>query len=275
MRFDQSFFLDFLRDDPILFWIIIWHGLLISLLVVLPQHWLLVILFMFGSHIIILLACILIASPWPGHGIRQIPATEQATIYLTFDDGPNPEITPQIMAMLNQNNATASFFTIGAKVEMHPDIIHELAQSGHKIENHSWSHPAYFFFLPWSQLRDQVDKASVAIVAVTGRAPNYFRAPAGIRSPLLQLLLAHLGLRLAAWSKRGFDTVTKDATKIEKRMLKNLHAGDILLLHDGSSAVDQDNQKVVLIVLSRILDYCQQQGLHVSHLPTISTTISK
>lgn len=260
---------NFLRDDPILLLILIWHGLFVSLLVFLPQYWLVVILLVFISHLLVMLACLLPASPWPGRGIRKITAAGQSTIYLTFDDGPDPEITPQVIAMLNKYNAQASFFALGEKVIKHPDIICNMAKSGHMVENHSWSHPAFFFFLPWSQLRKQLTKTNEVISTATGRVPNYFRAPAGIKSPMLQLLLIHLGLQLAAWSKRGFDTMSKDADKIEQRLLKDLQAGDILLLHDGSSAVDNNDQQVVLTVLFRILEHCRKQGYKVSHLPDI------
>ncbi len=260
---------DFLRDDPVLLLILVWHGVFVSLLLLLPKYWLVLILLLFISHILIMLACLLPASPWPARGIRKIPATEQPTIYLTFDDGPNPEITPQVIAILNKYNASASFFTLGEKVKMHPDIINDMTKSGHKVENHSWSHPAFLFFLPWTSLRNQITRTNEVITTATGREPNYFRAPAGIKSPLLQLLLIRLGLRLAAWTTRGFDTMSKDADNIEQRLLKNLQAGDILLLHDGSSAVDKNDQQVVLIVLSRILENCRKQGFKVSHLPDI------
>src|SRR6185437_10593463 len=95
----------------------------------------------------------------------------------------------------------------------------------------------------------------------TGTTPRFFRAPAGLRSPLLDPLLHRLGLTLASWTRRGFDTVTSDADAVLQRLTRTLAAGDILLLHDGHAARDPSGRAVVLQVLPRLLQALRERGL--------------
>lgn len=256
-----------IHDDPLFAFILAWQVLGLVVISLFPQYWLIVILALLASHLFVVLSCLWTGSFWPGPVIRNLDSGSKPLIYLTFDDGPDPEITPQVMKILDQYQTSASFFCIGEKASQHPAIIKQLAAAGHMVENHSWSHPLGFFFLPWRALRRQVKKTADLIESLTTRKPVYFRAPAGIRSPLLQMMLKHQGLLLAGWSKRGFDTVTADTDKILGRLLDNIRSGDILLVHDGSSARDRDQQPVVLSVLPRLLERLQQSGYQVTHLP--------
>jgi peptidoglycan-N-acetylglucosamine deacetylase len=96
---------------------------------------------------------------------------------------------------------------------------------------------------------------------VTGSRPQFFRAPAGLRNPFLDPVLARLQLRLASWTRRGFDTVSTDADAVFRRLTNPLQAGDILLLHDGHAARTRRDQPVILEVLPRLLDALKARGL--------------
>jgi peptidoglycan/xylan/chitin deacetylase (PgdA/CDA1 family) len=89
---------------------------------------------------------------------------------------------------------------------------------------------------------------------VTGSAPQFFRAPAGLRNPFLDPVLVRLKLRLASWTRRGFDTVSADADAVMRRLASPLQAGDILLLHDGHAARTRSGRPVILEVLPRLLE---------------------
>ncbi|OYV42418.1 MAG: polysaccharide deacetylase family protein, partial [Burkholderiales bacterium 21-58-4] len=95
--------------------------------------------------------------------------------------------------------------------------------------------------------------AQDTLTAITGQRPLFFRAPAGLRNPLLDPVLARLGLRLASWSARGFDTRIGDAERVKDRLLRGLRTGAILLLHDGNAARTREGIPVILEVLPTVL----------------------
>jgi peptidoglycan-N-acetylglucosamine deacetylase len=173
-------------------------------------------------------------------------------IALSFDDGPNPAITPWVLDQLDAANAKASFFCVGAKVRAHASLAREIVARGHTIENHSDVHSHAFSFFGLRKLERDIAAAQATIADVTGRAPLLFRAPAGLRSPLLEPALARLGLTLCAWTRRGFDTVERDPARVLARLCANLHAGDILLLHDGETAAGEGDTRIIHHVLPQL-----------------------
>ena len=212
---------------------------------------------------------IVAAGLWPrgtliGPTIVRLPpaARSRREIALTFDDGPDPATTPKVLDMLDARGARSTFFCVGRRVESNRDLAEEIARRGHRVENHSHRHRNAFWFLPPARLRYEIERAQDAIAAATGRAPRLFRAPAGIRSPLLEPALARAGLDLVAWTRRGFDTVSGDAPRVLARLVRGLAPGDILLLHDGSSALGASGGPVILEVLPRLLDAIDAAGLH-------------
>jgi peptidoglycan-N-acetylglucosamine deacetylase len=214
-------------------------------------------------------AVLTIAGLWPrstllgSNLLRLSPAACDAQqIAITIDDGPNPQVTPAVLDVLDEANARATFFCIGKSVEAYPQLAQEIVRRGHTIENHSYAHRHHFSVMGLSQLRGEISRAQNVISEVTGRSPIYFRAPAGLRSPLLDPVLQGLNLKLVSWTRRGFDTVATDPDKVLKKLEKNLSAGDILLLHDGNSATDAKGTPVILDVLPQLLASVKARGLH-------------
>ena len=132
---------------------------------------------------------------------------------------------------------------------------------GHAIENHSYRHLNYFSLLGPRALAYEIERAQEAIGGITGRRPLFFRAPAGLRSPLLDPILTRLDLLLASWTRRGFDSVNRDPESVFARLASGLAAGDILLLHDGHAARTRSGTPVILEVLPRLLAAFAQSGL--------------
>ena len=194
-------------------------------------------------------------SRWLGPNLARLPAAAERRreICLTFDDGPHPEITPRVLDLLDRHGVKATFFCVGEEVLANPDIAREIARRGHGVENHSHRHSSAFALYGWRTLRRDVDAAQDAIARVTGAVPEFFRAPAGFRSPLLDPLLAWRGLRYASWTRRGYDTVDRNPRRVLRRLTRNLAAGDLLLLHD--------RLPVVLEVLPPLLERIAEQGL--------------
>jgi chitin deacetylase len=182
-------------------------------------------------------------------------------IVLTIDDGPDPEVTPYVLDILAEYDTRATFFCIADKAKAYPALVRKIIDAGHHVENHSMSHRHYFSLLGIKGLTKELSLAQETIHSLTGRLPQFFRAPAGLRNPFLDPVLHHLNLRLASWTRRGFDTRTSDPDTVLKRLLSNLSAGDILLLHDGNSARGLSGKPVILHVLPRLIEAVRQSGL--------------
>jgi peptidoglycan-N-acetylglucosamine deacetylase len=214
-------------------------------------------------------AVLTIAGLWPrstllGHNMLRLSpaACDAQQIAITIDDGPNPHVTPAVLDILDEATAYATFFCIGKAVETYPQLAREIVRRGHTIENHSYAHRHHFSVMGLSQLRSEISRAQNVISEATGRSPTFFRAPAGLRSPLLDPVLQGLDLKLVSWTRRGFDTVVNEPDKVLKKLEKNLSAGDILLLHDGNSAADATGKPIVLDVLPKLLARAKALGLH-------------
>jgi peptidoglycan/xylan/chitin deacetylase (PgdA/CDA1 family) len=207
------------------------------------------------------------AGLWPrsrllGPNWTRLPASAaRGKVALTIDDGPDPSVTPRVLDQLDEQRAVASFFCVGELVERHAHLAREIVRRGHAIENHSQRHHHNFSLLGPSAMRAEITRAQHSISQVTGLPPQFFRAPAGLRNPFLDPILKSLGLTLASWTRRGFDTVNGDAGAVYRRLVNSLRGGDILLLHDGHAALGSAGIPVILEVLPRLLDTLHQHEL--------------
>jgi peptidoglycan/xylan/chitin deacetylase (PgdA/CDA1 family) len=183
------------------------------------------------------------------------------TIAITLDDGPDPDITPRVLALLDEHRVRATFFCVGERVARHPALARAIVERGHAIENHSQRHLHRFALLGPRALAEEVGSAQQAILAATGEVARFFRAPAGLRNPFLEPVLSRAGLRLASWTRRGFDTVSGSAARVLGRLTRQLADGDILLLHDGHAARAAAGGAVILEVLPPLLAAIAAAGL--------------
>jgi peptidoglycan/xylan/chitin deacetylase (PgdA/CDA1 family) len=186
---------------------------------------------------------------------------------LTFDDGPDPAVTPRLLDLLDDAGARATFFVIGRRAEAHPRLTAEIADRGHRVENHTYSHHPTFAFSGPGGLGREIDRAQRAVTALTGRTPVWFRAPAGMRNPLLGGVLARRGLALASWTRRPFDRATREPRRIVGRLTRSLAAGDVLLLHDGGSLTAPSGRPAVLEALPQLLAALAREELLPVPLP--------
>lgn len=168
---------------------------------------------------------------------------------ITFDDGPNPAITPKLLDLLEQHSARATFFLIGRFVRQCPEIVRETLARGHAIANHTETHPNLFWLGP-AQIREEVRRCSEAIESAAGAAPKWFRPPFGMRNPWLAPELHKADLRAAMWTLIPGDWLAKPSEWLIERMkpieARSQHksdgaghngaksSGEILCLHDGS-----------------------------------------
>ncbi|MFZ2162049.1 MAG: polysaccharide deacetylase family protein [Sideroxyarcus sp.] len=243
--------------------ILVLAGCIIATLLI-PALWIWMLGVICINHGILTIAGLIPRSTLLGPNIIRLPQTaaQRGMVAITIDDGPDPDVTPQVLDILDRFQAKATFFCIGRLAVQHPELCREIVRRGHDIENHSMSHNWYFSLLdPWSMHRE-VRNAQAVLTGLSGQAPRFFRATAGLRNPELEPVLAHCGLRLCSWSKRGFDTRVGDADAVFNSLTHDLKGGDILLLHDGSAARTTRGNPVILDVLPRLLDNLARHNLH-------------
>jgi peptidoglycan-N-acetylglucosamine deacetylase len=239
------------------------HISAVAALIARPRAWPWALGALVANHIALAAAGLWPRSHFLGSNWTRLPARGgfKSSVAITIDDGPDPEVTPKVLDQLDAHRARATFFCIGERVLRYPDLAQEIVRRGHAIENHSQRHRHNFSLLGPTAMKAEISRAQESILAVTGSAPLFFRAPAGLRNPFLNPILDRLGLQLASWTRRGFDTVSTDAQAVFRRLATPLQGGDILLLHDGHAAHAHSGVAVILEVLPRLLDNVRARGL--------------
>lgn len=215
------------------------------------------------NHAVITVAGLLPRSHLLGPNLTRLPTAAQARreLALTIDDGPDPEITPRVLDLLDAAGAQASFFCIGWRARAHPALCREIVARGHRVENHGDSHSNAFSLFGPHRMRADIAAAQASLSDITGQAPLFFRPTAGLRNPFLEPVLAALDLQLAAWTRRPYDTRDGRPQQVLQRLTRDLGPGDILLMHDGHAALTPDGQPVILATLPRLLDRLKAESL--------------
>ena len=158
-------------------------------------------------------------------------ALDSKAIAFTFDDGPNPDTTPDILRVLAKYHAKGTFFLIGWRVRKYPELVKRIADEGHEIGNHSYNHPD-LRKLSKDDIYKEFADCSAAIKAVTNRAPTLCRPPGGDANREVIDIAGSLGMRSVAWSMNVADFAEEDADTIQDRIDRSAQSGDIVLLHD-------------------------------------------
>jgi peptidoglycan/xylan/chitin deacetylase (PgdA/CDA1 family) len=186
------------------------------------------------------------------HPLTRAPA-DVPRIYLTFDDGPDLHWTPRVLDILAQHRALATFFVIGRAVRGAAAIVRRVAEAGHEVENHSWSHRH-----PWTlcaaAARSEVRDGAAAVADVVGRAPAFFRPPHGRMRRCMSDAAEEHGQQVALWSVSAVDWGPfGDAFRIGTR-LRRAGAGDVVLMHDAKQRINRPEElEVVLPAFLRAL----------------------
>ena len=176
------------------------------------------------------------------------PAGAVPEVALTFDDGPNPPYTGQILGILARYQVPATFFCVGLQASAHPADVARMAAAGHGLGNHTWSHP----FLPdltRAQLAEQLDRTDEAVSrAAGGREPGLFRPPYGSRSPDVLRWLGERGSTIVLWDVDPSDWARPGAAVIAGRVLTQTRPGTIILMHDGGGDRSQTVAALPLVI---------------------------
>ena len=184
---------------------------------------------------------------------------------ITFDDGPNPVVTPGILELLQRYNATATFFLIGQRVRAFPDLAREIGLRGHAIGNHTETHPS-LTFLSGRRITEELERCDDAIVEATGKKPRWMRPPYGYRSPLLnEIVRRRGGAGVAMWNFAAKDWRTHAPEPVIQR-LRRARGGDIVLLHDGDHRVLEGKRGDVVKALEYWLPRWRDAGIQFVNL---------
>lgn len=192
-------------------------------------------------------------------------------VALTFDDGPDPELTPKLLDLLAAHHAKATFFVIGKRAMQYPQILLRELRDGHEIGNHSWSH-ARLLEIPDTAVREELQKTHIAIRNVTGASPVLMRPPGGALSARqAQWIGREFGYRTILWDLHGFDWVRPPPSPdaISERIVAGIHPGAVILCHDTQAAT----LEAVPAILSQ-LEAKQFKFVTVSELVQLSTVNS-
>ena len=179
-------------------------------------------------------------------------------IALTYDDGPNDPHTLKLLDVLAKHSVRATFFMIGRYVQQRPDIARAVAQAGHVIGNHTFTHPR-LIFTSAARTRAQLRDCHQALTDAVGEHSNLFRPPFGGRRPATLRVARELGLQTVMWNVAGRDWNAASAAVIEKKIARQIRGGDVILLHDGGHrAMGADRAQTVIATENLIRRYRDQ-----------------
>lgn len=184
---------------------------------------------------------------------RSVSAAPRVSV--TFDDGPTPPSTPEVLDILRDFDVPATFFCIGLNAAAHPRLVERIAAEGHTLANHTWSHP-YLPDLPRAEVEEQVARTNATLADITGRAPTLVRPPYGGRNPDVLRWLADFGMTTVLWDSEGSDWARPGAARIEEDIVGTAGGGSVILLHDGGGDRSQTVE-----ALPRILTRLHARGL--------------
>jgi len=185
---------------------------------------------------------------------------------LTYDEGPNDACTPDLLEVLAKYQVKATFFLLGRYVEALPKLARAVAEAGHAVGNHSYSH-RNLIFLSREETRQELTQTSQAIENATGVRPALFRPPFGGRRPGTFAIARECGMTPIMWRVSGHDWDADSPGSIVQRIVSGMKGGDVILLHDGGHrALGADRSRTVAAT-EELVRRCQGEGYRFVTVP--------
>ena len=181
------------------------------------------------------------AALWPGSQIfgKAMTAPQRSgELALTFDDGPNPAWTPQLLDTLAEYDIKASFFLMGSRAQEQPALVRKMVDAGHLIGNHSWSHPNLARSVA-SKVRRELTQTKDVLEQITGGPVKYFRPPFGARRPVVFRIARELGMKVVLWNAMTSDWSEPSGDQIASALMEKIDGLERrgcaanIVLHDG------------------------------------------
>lgn len=205
---------------------------------------------------------------WYGSTFARLPGGGKR-IALTYDDGPNDPHTFRLLEILAKHEVKTTFFMIGRFVRQRPDIARAVAQAGHVIGNHTTTHPLLIFESAL-QTRLQLIECRDTLHAAVGEHSNLFRPPFGGRRPVTLRIARELGLQPVMWNVTGYDWNAPPAAVIERKVMRQMRGGDVILLHDGGYRGMGADRSQTVIATNNLIQRYRDQGYEFVTVPAIS-----
>lgn len=180
-------------------------------------------------------------------------------IALTYDDGPNDPHTLRLLDVLAKHNVRATFFMIGRHVRLRPDLARAVAEAGHAVGNHTFTHPLLIFKSAAETQAELVD-CQQALQDAIGKPAKLFRPPFGGRRPATLRIARSLGLEPVMWNVTGYDWNAPPAAVIEKKVARQMCGGDVILLHDGGHRAMGADRSQTVIATDNLIRHYRDQG---------------
>jgi peptidoglycan-N-acetylglucosamine deacetylase len=189
-------------------------------------------------------------------------STAEPIVALTFDDGPDPVVTPQILDVLAAHHARATFFVVGERAARHPELVQRMYREGHTVGTHTQHHRLRFHFGSPTYVQREIEGAIAVVAGILPASPTLFRPPQGLRTPCFASGWRRTpGLTCVTWSVRGLDSRPTTADAIVARVSRRLEPGAIVTLHDGTGLGGGTDRAPTLAALTRLLSECRTRGL--------------
>jgi peptidoglycan/xylan/chitin deacetylase (PgdA/CDA1 family) len=187
-------------------------------------------------------------------------AVPRPSVALTFDDGPDPESTPQFLDALRRLQAPATFFVLGRHVADHPELTRRIAAEGHEIAVHGWVHRTHLLRSP-SAVATDLRRAHRAVLAATGTRPRHWRPPHGVLTGAGLAAGALLGMSPVLWTADGADWAAAATPEtVLNRITQRLSAGGVVLLHDSDRTSAPGSWRTALATLDPLVAACRARG---------------
>lgn len=187
--------------------------------------------------------------------------TTEKVVALTFDDGPSPVWTPQILDELKRADAKATFFMLGKHAARYPEIVQRVAQEGHEIENHSYTHHVLIYY-KMDELEREIRDTEEIIKKLTGRTTKFFRPPKAWLTKKEKKKIKAMGYKTILWTLNAKDWVDFDDRYILKYIVRHVRPGDIILFHDGGGAFTTEggDRHETVKTISRLVQSLKEKG---------------
>jgi peptidoglycan-N-acetylglucosamine deacetylase len=173
---------------------------------------------------------------WRNHVVNYVP-TEQKVVALTFDDGPHPVFTPEILDILDRYHVKATFFMVGKYMDKYPDVAKEVIRRGHAIGNHTYTHPHNIELDTQAQMIRELDQCEQVIEKLTGHRTHLFRPPRGLVDGSVFTIAAEEGYTTILWTVCADHHDAPAPELMARRVLDNNRPGGIILVHDGETGI--------------------------------------
>ena len=207
---------------------------------------------------------------WYGHTFTGISA-ESKQLALTYDDGPNDPYTLRLLEVLAKHEVRATFFMIGRYVVQRPDIVREVSRAGHVIGNHTFSHPL-LTLKSVGGIKKELTDCEQALSDAIGVHSNLFRPPFGGRRPAVLRVANKLGLETVMWNVTGYDWDANSADDIERKVVRRVRGGNVILLHDGGHKEFGADRSRTVEASDRLISRYKSEGYEFVTVPEMMGT---